>query len=535
MITAITPFQRKENIELLANVLMGKADWIVLIDDHALEPLFPEWVRVMKMGKPPENVCKPNWLFNEFLNSNKLDPETQYMILCDDDSVEDGFFDKIPDDDIVVTSMKRSDRAIRHVVWDDWKSQLGHWEESADILVAAPENMRIAGVGGEQLIVKGKILRNFRYGLSNIGDGEMIMKVVEEYGGTDRMADPARSRITYLPDAYVLFNYFEDGRYESFRRPKTARTKPVVLFVGDYFCAGQPRMGLSEWEGNIWASLESTGLAEVARFHFDKYYYHTGKRADSALIERVDDVKPDYVVLIIYKHFGQDQAVMLEDTMRVIRMMGVPVITIWGDLEAQQQREIAKTVRPYCIKMIGTANKEVVESLGYTYAHVPKDPRVFNNPGKPRDIDIVFSGSFGLGREERQKAMIHLLDNGIRLVHGGSEGRDHFPTEEYADRYKRAKLALSFSKAHGMSVVNARPFEAMACGAMLLEQDSPELAKLFTPHADYVPWTDEVDLLKKVRYYLEHDAERELIASNGQRKCEGPYSAKLFWESILKL
>ena len=521
MITVITPFQRKENLDLLVKVIEGKVNWVVLIDDESLKNIFPSWVKVKLYPKPPANVCKSNWLFNEFI-SEGLESETQYMILCDDDSVEEGFFDKIPDEECVMVSMKRSDRAINHVIWTDWSKQMGYWEDSVDILKASPDNLRIAGVGGEQLIMKGKALRNFRYGLTNIGDGEMILKVAQEY------------KITYLPDVYVLFNYFEDGRYESFKRPKGLRTKPVVLFVGDYWCAGNPRMGLSEWEGNIWSSLESTGLAEVARFHFDKFYYHTGKRPDQSLIERIQDIQPDYIVCIIYKESGSNPTVIHNDTLGVIKLMGIPVITIWGDLEAQQQRDIAKKVEPFAWKMIGTANKEVVEGLGYTYMHVPKDPRIFNNPDKLRDIDIVFSGSYGLGREERQSTLLNLINNDISLVHGGSEGRDHFTTEEYADRYKRSKIALSFSKAHGINVVNARPFEAMACGSMLIEQESPELAKLFIPGIDYVEWKNNNDLLEKVRYYLSHEDERTLIASNGQKKLEELYSAKTFWKTILE-
>lgn len=518
MITVVTPYRRKENLELLSKVIKGHANWIVLVDDDSI--VFPDWVTVKRYPKPREGICKSNALFNEFI-SEGLEQETQYMILCDDDSVEEGFFEQIPNEDVVITSMKRSDRAIRHVVWDDWSKQLGHWVDGVDILEAKPSNLRIGAVGGEQCIMKGKVLRNYRYGLTNVGDGEMILKVAQEYA------------ITYLSDAYVLFNYFEDGRYESFKRPKHLRKRPVILFVGDYFCAGHPAMGLSEWEGNIWSSLESTGLAEVARFHFDKYYYHTGKRADSALIERIDAIQPDYIVLIIYKHFGQDQAVMLRTTIHLIKMLGVPIITIWGDLEAEQQRDIAKTVEPYCKKMIGTANKAVVESLGYTYAHVPKDPRIFNCDNRLRDIDVVFSGSYGLGREERQHYLQYLIDNGVKLVAGGSEGRDHFTTQEYADRYKRAKIALSFSKAHGMSVVNARVFEVMNCGACLFEQKSEELAKLYTPGVDYVEWTSDVDLLEKVRYYLEHEEERLLIANNGQKKTEQLYSAKSFWDKTL--
>jgi hypothetical protein len=272
----------------------------------------------------------------------------------------------------------------------------------------------------------------------------------------------------------------------------------------------------------------------VCRFHFDKFFYHTGKRPDQTLIERIEAIQPDFIVLIIYRPLGSTPMVMHEDTLKVIQMMGVPVITIWGDLEAKEQRDIALTVKPYTWKNLGTANKDATESVGFTYVHVPKDPRLFNNPNKERDIDVVFSGSYGLGREERQFYLQYLLDNKINLICGGSEGRDHFSTEEYADRYKRAKIALSFSKAHGMSVVNARPFEAMLCGACLFEQKSDELAKLYTPGIDYVEWTTELDLLSKVQYYLTHEDERTLIASNGQRKTEQLYSAKAFWTEALK-
>ncbi len=159
MITVITPFQRKENLPLLIKTFEGKVNWTVLIDDISLKDIFPSWVTVKVFDKPPQNITKSNWLFNEFI-AQGLEKETQYMILCDDDSVEEGFFDKIPNDDIVIVSMKRSDREIKHVVWTDWSKQMGYWEESVDILKACPENMRIAGVGGEQLIIKGKVLKN---------------------------------------------------------------------------------------------------------------------------------------------------------------------------------------------------------------------------------------------------------------------------------------------------------------------------------------------------------------------------------------
>lgn len=526
MITVYTPFQRKENIELMANVLKDKAHWVVLIDDPELKPLFPDWVEV-KLYDKPQGDSKSNQLLNHFIRDG-LGSETQYMVLCDDDSVEEGFFDKIPDEDVVCVSMKRGDQVTKHVSWDDYEKQQGHWIEAVDILMADPLNMKVARVGGEQLILKGKVLRDYRYGLNAIGDGQMIEKIKEE------------RVITYIPDAYVLFNYFEDGRFKSFKRHKSLRVKPLVLFVGDYYCAGNPQMGYSEWEGNIWNSLHSTGLASVMRFHYDLYYYANASNpnwvnvADQALIDAVVELEPDYIVLIVYKPLGSDPTVIRLETLGVLKEMGVKIITIWGDLEAQQQIDIAKTVAPFTWKNYGTANKQAVESIGFKYTHVPKDSAVWNNPNLDRDIDVLFFGSYGLGREERQHALQYLIDNGIKLRVGGSEGRDHYTTADYADGFKRAKIALSFSRAHGMSVVNARVFEAMNCGAMLMEQKSDQITELYEENKDFVMWISEVDLLDKVKYYLANETERAKIAKSGYEKTLNEYSAKAFWEDALK-
>ena len=499
MITVLTPFSRIENKEYLIKVLEGKCNWIILQDAREEIYDFPEWVKVRKFLTHKDLGSVSNQLLNAFFK--EAEDDVQYMVLCDDDSVEEGFFDKIPNEDVVITSMKRGQRV------PPIGCGYGHGD-----LIASPDNIGIGKVAGEQCIVKGKVLKNYRYGLSPIGDGEMIMEIVK------------KEKITYVPDAHVLFNYFEDGRYDSFRR------KPVVLFIGDFYCAGSPAMGKSEWEGNLWASLESTELAQVARFHMDKYYLHTGKRGDEALLERIAELKPDYTVLIIYKQPSQDPTVVSLETIKQLPNL----ITIWGDLEADEQIELFGQLKPYCKRMFGTANKTIVENLGATYMHVPKDPRIFNNPNKERDIDVVFSGSFGYGREERTAVLQYLLDNGVKLVCGGSEGGDHFTTEEYADRYKRAKIAISFSQARGKNVVNARPFEIMNCGAFLLEQKSPELAKLYREGLEYDVWTSKEDLLEKINYYLENVGARDFIARAGYERTINDYSAKTFWEQIIK-
>jgi spore maturation protein CgeB len=48
-----------------------------------------------------------------------------------------------------------------------------------------------------------------------------------------------------------------------------------------------------------------------------------------------------------------------------------------------------------------------------------------------------------------------------------------------------------------------------------------------------VEWISDVDLFEKIRYYLEHEEERLLIANSGQKKTEQLYSAKTFWDKTL--
>ena len=258
-------------------------------------------------------------------------------------------------------------------------------------------------------------------------------------------------------------------------------------------------------------------------------------RALQAFKAAFDDLKPDFVVIVMYKApSGADPTVISLSSLEHIKQAGVPIIAIWGDVESLEQQWLARSLEPWITKNISTASKEIAENMGYKYMHVPKNPKVFYSDDRVRDLDVVFSGSFGAGREDRQRAIKYLLDNGVKIIYGGSECGDHFPVMEYADRYRQAKIALSFSTACGKNVVNARSFEVMTCGAMLLEKEGDELKKLYTPNVDYVPWTDEVDLLNKVRYYLEHEDERKKIADSGHKKTIELYSAKTFWDSALK-
>ena len=312
--------------------------------------------------------------------------------------------------------------------------------------------------------------------------------------------------------------------------------KTKVFFIADKWCGGNRISGLSEWEGNLWASLKVLDLAEVDVFHLDDYHRLWKQRGDVALLEKIEEFQPDIICLITNKMPGSDVNVPEWSTFdRIKNVLKIPLIAIWGDLEHPEQLNITKAMLPYVKYHVATASAAIVARIRhpekYLYMWVPKNPLVFFDSGQQRDIDLSYIGS---PKKDRLARVKYLVSHGVSVIHtGGERGGVHLKTMDYAELFRKSKITLSFSRAVLCHVINARPFEAMLCGAMVLEEESFETLKLYTPFVDYVPFVSNRDMLEKARYYLAHDSERETIARNGLLKTSTHYSAERFWALVI--
>lgn len=207
----LTPLRRYENIERLYWMLYeqrreSSIDWHIIMDEDAPFHLFfrEPWIHVTRYENTKlEFWEKCNFILNRWLETHTLNPLFRYCILNDDDAYEDGFFKKLDliiesSDDIwkyglLIVSMKRGDQTPPGVT-----PTRAH---ATNTLVAAPENMRVGHVGVEQFVVCGKYLEGARLPLSVAGDGELVQWLVANF--------PA----VYAPEAFVLFNYYESGRW----------------------------------------------------------------------------------------------------------------------------------------------------------------------------------------------------------------------------------------------------------------------------------------------------------------------------------
>ncbi len=313
-----------------------------------------------------------------------------------------------------------------------------------------------------------------------------------------------------------------------------SRNKPHVLIITEKWFECNPAKGRSSTEHNLIGSLESAGLATQDQFYYDEYCLQYNRPCDAALLQICLDSKPDFLF------FSQPNVYSPKwETLGIIRKkLGIPVAAIWWDY-----LPVADYVLPYVdlnVVLQSVYLKETRHPEKYLLMWTSYDQKIFFNPDIPRDINISFAGD--KTKPDRQKGISALIANGVDIYQSEGVNGSRLSTEDYAHIHMRSKIVLNFSRGgywsddphYRIHHAKGRIFEATLCGAMLLESENPETRIWFEPSVDYVPFTDENDLVEKAKYYIDHDIEREKIAANGHRKATEMYTSERFWKLIFE-
>lgn len=301
------------------------------------------------------------------------------------------------------------------------------------------------------------------------------------------------------------------------------------LFVLDKWCHGNKKNGLSAWEGNFVSSYKSLNR-ELDTFHHDDLRRKGEVNLNVRLVNLCKETRPTFIFLVIYELPSKsDDRIDLATIEEISKTC--PIYTIFGDLEHIEQCNIAKKIEPYCRLVFFTALTGPGKRLKlskFKYSWVPKDPSIFYPSGE-KSFDVSYLGS---PKPERLKVVNFLKKKGIPINCRGGERNDNLNIESYAEIIRKSKICLSFSRAGGNHVVNARVFEVIQSGALLLEQESLELPKIFVPYKHYIPYFNKNDLYHKIRFYLDNDAKRNRIIKDASKVLNSLFSAKRFWDEI---
>ena len=317
------------------------------------------------------------------------------------------------------------------------------------------------------------------------------------------------------------------------------RDRPGVLFVAEKWCDSNPTCGLSNNQHNLFSSLKGCELAGQDRFLMDEYLRSHRMPGDAALLRRCLETRPDVVVLT-WVFAGGRYANPRRETLRLIaRELGIPILAIWYDSVSPPVRRLAESLQPF-VSLHVPLDSSTAYLATTRHPHkflpmwTPQDPRLYHDAGLERDVDLSFVGS--VARYPSRRAGLEALQQaGVDVRCGGGQREERLTPEAYARVFQQSKIALGFSEfvGGGRHQLKGRPFEAALCGAMLLESENPETARWFEPMRQYVPFSDENDLVDKARYYLAHDAERREIAARGHQKASACYTAARFWRTVL--
>ena len=203
IITPMARFDNYKNIKsMLESYVSGGIDlsWEIITDsdsDVRVDSPLP-WINSYKCPNEGEEFWKRcNYSINWYLDTINIADGDRYLFLNDDDSVDEKFFNKLNeisyDNEVIICSMQRG---ISTPV--DAEGPRAH---PTNTLIASKENMIPCSVGIEQIILSGKVLKNYRLPLHVWGDGMFIQTVTEE------------NKTFYAKNIYSLFNRFEKGRW----------------------------------------------------------------------------------------------------------------------------------------------------------------------------------------------------------------------------------------------------------------------------------------------------------------------------------
>lgn len=143
--------------------------------------------------------CQPPELLNEFIDKGPIEDEAHYHLFSDDCFVEPGYYQRIAGGtkDILVTSTKRGHHLVASTAYDN------------TTLYGRPENMRMGQMAGEQLHIRGRVLKQAR------AAGQMVDHRAWDGFLMDRFLVPkCRDQCQFFPDVFSWFNYLEPGRWD---------------------------------------------------------------------------------------------------------------------------------------------------------------------------------------------------------------------------------------------------------------------------------------------------------------------------------
>lgn len=166
------------------------------------------------------------------------------------------------------------------------------------------------------------------------------------------------------------------------------------------------------------------------------------------------------------------------------------------------------------------------------YLKIGFEPRILSKIGNcKRTYDVAFIGSYSYYHQHGTKILervaselsVDFWGQGLGLFSLLSPIRKKFHGEAWGlDMYRilaQSKIVINrHIDAAENYANNMRLYEATGMGAMLITDEKKNLGELFEVGKEIVTYKDSEDLINKIRYFLNHEEERQKIDRAGQKR-----------------
>jgi spore maturation protein CgeB len=213
------------------------------------------------------------------------------------------------------------------------------------------------------------------------------------------------------------------------------------------------------------------------------------------------------------------------------------------DQQAIRQFDLFVTTKAFQLDhlhSIRSGKRTILVEHGYNSGvHFRLDPPV---PARDRPFDCVFIGSHSPYKQQWLEAIVARLPD-LKLVIVGDrwDGRTigdpanviiNGPLigDAMARVINHARIGLALHHGPGNNSmgwqddVSARTFEIPACGTFMLHIDNAHVRTLFDVPGEIDTFEDADDAARKIRFWLDHAEEREVIAERCHRRAEAEFS-----------
>ena len=244
---------------------------------------------------------------------------------------------------------------------------------------------------------------------------------------------------------------------------------------------------------------------------------------DEILLAQVKYYKPD----ILFNHAVQSIDSSLLRAMKPhVRLLVGQIASPFSNTEWMAQYDLVVTSSPNLLSYF--------KNLGVTceFVHLGFEPDVLHRlrPRKP-EVPVSFIGSFFPDHKTRTAFLeflcadceINVWGNAIKSLPAESAIRSKYRGHAWGinmyEILRNSKITLNHhTDIAGNYASNMRLYEGTGVGSLLVSDWKENLAELFDIGTEVVAYRSPEECKELIQYYLYHDAEREAIASAGQRR-----------------